>query len=1452
MLKAMQKEKVLESTAPQDRDSIEVMRATLGDADKPEDVLPQTLAKEKSVVPATNEQDIILLTEEEAPSTSAKGKKTKKNKKVKRGSQQLESELANLPERPAKEDQILPSAEKQQDTVEREILEPSFPEVSEENFDVVKEQVPMTSAPGLWETRDIASVPELQQQAVERQVLEPAFADAKEEKKVDALDFLDTTSTIEQKPEPAAIIEAPKAPVVETVEQPRQIQEPEPEPVKSTWGTGLLGAFGWGKKRATSPTPTPEVKKVVEEKSAFSVPPAPVVAAEEKKVEPEAPESIETPKEQSRIQDEQTEPIAAKETSREIVDEAPVPQSSFVVPQNAYFTDGGKPSFTFPVPSITSAQVQSNDQTLDRELPGPSDGVSREAQTTHSTSPPHNAVFTDGGKPSFTFPAFSTTPTREIAPVTVAEEEVLKGMPLTVLSETRSDVPAIDEAKLPASLPVEYAPAEATSSKKKKAKKDKKKRESVAAPEIMEAEPMVVEASAPSAVDEAPVFLCEPERLAEDLATQAIAPEKVALPDSFDDLDEPTLPVVDVEPVRPVQEEGVPEQRVQVVRDALELPKETSPVETPIVTEDAVLPTVDFIEEDTTSSKKKGKKAKKAKRGSMQVDESEPSTPTVERSLDMSLAGPSETIRDVGVDVPLPVETVQEKNDLIEIPETLLSLDQQAQDRALDLAATTPDVTLETPPTTEEPLPSTTTTAPLKKKGKKNAKSRAQTPEVQAEPVASTTEPLVVAREVQEVEILSQPIESAVVDTVLPEVPIELERGAEVELTVAEEVASPASKKKKKGKKSKGTETPVETESELVVKPEDVKLPDNDLERELELKPIATELVVDDVVRPENVKLPEDDLNDELEVCREVVEAEPQLDLDSIVQADKRAASPPSEIIPGTATREIINTIEDASSPVESAPVASQLEVFPTPEEQPTHAAVPTVEDDSATPSSAKKDKKKKKGKKSKIAEESEPSTPIAELQRELELPAEPALVEAANVEPIAVEPTIVEPTVVEPVVEHAVKSESTVEVPAIARDLPTEVQILSEPTADMPAPVDESARLATPIEDEYAATPKKSKKKAKKSKSVEETPAADTTEITSTAPEPVIKAVFEEPKDIALPLETAEELAPAPVDEPSEVALPVEIAGELAEELPLPVEVPSELVESTKSVDDAVAPTAEEPTRDIAAEEEPASTPKKSKKKKGKKAAEVVESVAEDMSRGEYTIATSTDASEPTTTEAGPAPPSEPIVSVPIVEPEPTVVDEAKDIALPVETAEELASVPTETSREIVSESTADATVPVSRDLAEQVVDEEPASTAKKNKKKKKGKKATEVIESAAEVTSFSEPALETPAVESEAMVATVEPKDVALPLETADEFVSESQETPLPAETPSELVAEPTQDAVVPVSRWLRSRRARRRRERRVRVRRLRWRLVKLPRLAWASSLLSLNLLSPSLAPM
>ncbi|KAH6416285.1 hypothetical protein HBI14_111170 [Parastagonospora nodorum] len=134
--KEIQTEKILESTAPQAAQPVDVLRATFGSGDKSSDEPTSTSAAspadlEKALADIKPEQEPVQTIAEDVASSTPKGKK-KKNKKGKRGSQQAEAEPPSLPIEPAQEDKIIPEPETQKETMEREILEPSFPSASQE------------------------------------------------------------------------------------------------------------------------------------------------------------------------------------------------------------------------------------------------------------------------------------------------------------------------------------------------------------------------------------------------------------------------------------------------------------------------------------------------------------------------------------------------------------------------------------------------------------------------------------------------------------------------------------------------------------------------------------------------------------------------------------------------------------------------------------------------------------------------------------------------------------------------------------------------------------------------------------------------------------------------------------------------------------------------------------------------------------------------------------------------------------------------------------------------------------------------------------------------------------------------------------------------------------------------------------------------------------------------
>lgn len=940
--KELQREKVFESTAPQDIASTEIRRAVLNDSNPSRIVVPEELqivneakrAEETPLEPwaasvikgeyaapaepaanlAPNKVIERALAEikhqrpsepvEEALAATPKGKKAKKNKKAKRGSQQLESEIASLPEDLPQASQIIPT-ETQQATVEREVLQPAFEATGEGK---------KVDAMDFLVAEDLLPAPVPEQQA--RDIVSETVPAVKDTKEVLPEPI---ASTDEPTPSPAKEIDAPQV-----VEEPKATEKEaspaeEFKPAKSGWGTGLLGALGWGKKQAPSPTPAPEPKPAVEEKTDVNVQPAPVVPVQPKEVKVE-PEIVEPARTASPLG-----VLDAIKKQRELAQAKPA-TSAFVPPQTAYFTDGGKPAFEYTViaptraanivetPIDVSVQERFVEELPSTSLANISEGDAREVPTRSAFIPPSIAYFTDGGKPHFTFAQLTTSPVDNVADEVVAEAKPLEEAEPTVddhvsrevlrptfivpqtahftdsgkphftfpqISSTpaeevgtnlRSQAPAeqtekkapyaipttslfgddgkphsafltgsksdqedvstptapmadilvIEEAKQPeaTSVPLpskrelpadEIVPTESSSSKKKKAKKDKKKRGSIAVPEPVEPavdEPEVVPAAPieesvvkqPSAdlvrdtpaVGETATLLREAAPAVDVRDDQPIAD----ISEPLADVDEPTTSAVEAEPTLRDELDILTGPQLEVVaQESSTLSQDDQSLGTSTVLEQPIIAPALPGEEASApaSSKKKSKKAKKAKRGSVQVDESEPSTPLVECSLDLPVAEFSEATQNSGIDVPLPTETLLEKEELTEpgqdigvsIPlPTETSLEQEqlleavaevlergpassqpVDDTAREAASTSEDLVLEPPtatqyvvaqptsgfqeasadlaPAVEEPSVPATIDTPKKRRGKKSkTKSSTQTPEVQPDPVAEQSTPL--------------------------------------------------------------------------------------------------------------------------------------------------------------------------------------------------------------------------------------------------------------------------------------------------------------------------------------------------------------------------------------------------------------------------------------------------------------------------------------------------------------------------------------------------------------------------------------------------------------------------------------------------------------------------------------------------------------------------------------
>jgi hypothetical protein len=1535
--KGVQAEKVLESTKPQESEDVEVRRAVFG-SDKPQGDLSRELESldqtkhvdapiseagqapadivapkedlEKTLADIKPKQDTLPVLEEQAAASSSKAKKIKKSKKGKRGSQQLEPE----PESITLKDEVLPAPETQQEVIEREILEPSFPE-------------------------------------------------AKEEKKVDVMDFLEkddqkiapvaeeqvrevmpehSTSTQTQKDTAPEISIAD--PIVSVPEQPSSPPKPAEAPVqerptsqssessKSGWGSSWLGAIGWGKKRATSPTPVVTPKPVVEEKKEIPI----VAPVEAKPTEAKRKSAILEQLELARkakmtasdpVVEEKKEAESAKPKPTEVTRDVAAPtlpdqleserqRPAFVAPQTAYFADDGKPSFTFPAFKPTLKEESAplavdntvTEKAVEDAQPQTKNDAVKEAKPAFVM--PQASYFADDGKPHFTFPQ----QVAEKLPIdTVSSERALDDGAAAVLPVPKEVRPAFvvpqtsyfaDDGKPHFSFPqvptqpILEATPESTSTvvdeevdmaeqapvTKKKTKKDKKKRGSVVAPASESVEPETTAATDASIAESSNVQV---EQHSDDLVKDTPAADEAAVL------------------LRGAEPDVVPIEELSrnIPTDAFAIPEPTGPIiATPV--------------EDVTP-KKKGKEARKAKR------ESEPSTPITERSIDLPTVGPSD---DTGFDVPLPLETAQEVEELVErvaeMPsiaphsETATTVTEAAHKPIAGVqdvvAEPIQDVQVEASREIADAAQEDWGFTPKTKKAKKSrTKSGVQTPEVQAEPVVEQTTQL------------DQPSVSEVIDAPLAEARplVETERSLEVDPTselaaaVEQEPASILSKKdkkKKKGKKTKGTETPVEDvvqpESsttlepvvEQVARPEDIELPDV-VEGELEEAPVlevkdqdnASVLVQPEtetrnisepiakpafVAQPEDIELP-DVVEGELEEAP-VLEVKDQDNASVLVQPETETRNISEPIAKPTFVAPQASFFTDNGKPhftfpqvstqtpdaistepiQDNTPAVAQLETeavdisarsttpafvapqtsfftdngkphFTFPQQSTTSTAavssepiqadiIPAIEEQPAPvaadqPATSKKDKKKKKGKKSKAVEESEPNTPVAEVQQELGAPVEREIEVSEQVvdevkQPEAVveeQPVLAAERVSVPVLNEPELSGAVVEDQALLAPQPSEPVInASTPT------LNDSVQLPTLVQEEPSTPSKKSKKKkGKKDKGVDlEASVAEASIVEEqTLPEPSVEPSV---------AEYANEYAPTrSLEEPQEIPLPIEIPGELAQDATsreVGETVAEPIIEETvpikPSLEEPIVeepiveePIVEEPIVEEPITEEPSTTSKKDKKKKGKKNKSI-------------DIGPSTIDVPAVTTET--EPPVDTVTAEPTIVAPPTSALESVLETLAPSTEVAQAHVTKPTTEGASPEDTTHAPDTSSREIVGPIVEEEPTTTSKKSKKKK-GKKgvaidtepSTPVTEQSAirfdepaetEKTELvSEPAKELPSSDVPAITTeTVEPARVDESVDvTPSVSVGEPVQTERSMDIAPSVAVEPAQDTAI-----------------------------------------------------
>jgi hypothetical protein len=1107
-------QKVLDSTAPQHDEAAEVRRAIfddnqstiVGDVEASEESKqefnqsvdltadPTSKISEDAVVePVTP----IEITEppaaepvvEEEPVTTPKAKKGKKSKNGKRGSQQAVPEPSSLPEASAQDDYILPPPQSQQETIELKILGPSIEDAGKRD--------------------DVAAMDLLvKEDDVALESTTPAVVASKEDLPIEPV--VQPTEPI-LKEEPAA------APVTESSETlSKDVATPtqsEAEQAASGWSSGLWGALGWGKKKATSPTASPRVSPPSSPKPRSAVLAALAAAQEAKKLKRSSSSStieragrkslereVRPTSSRSETQDMLPRPQLQLETSTEAKTTESTPHTAFftddgkpsfafpqrtttpksaveetpkelsssgaetkssadTTPHTAFFTDDGKPSFTFPEASSTPTVEPV--ETL-REVP-----VIVGDTETSAYVPPQNVFFTDDGKPAFTFPTILPTPTEQPASIssrdTSAPEEAQtpayvaprnafftddgkpsfafppvfsapKGLEATfTIEETKPSNEAITPASSEPIAPADESSSfEPSSSKKKKSKKAKKA--SVQISEPVEREPENV-SSADAPIDTAveawgEQLASEPVESEVEASTPFETPMETAVDAWGDQLiaDLPTSTPAVEEPSTTVYKPDVSDKPQSNVRDVAEpvwsaqpvsdVPTEHVATQEPTVPESTTAGPSDPAEEEASPvvSKKKGKKGKKVKRESTQDETpfaTAPSTPAIERSLDIPVPEPVPVTEDVSFSESTPVETVMGKKETTITPQP----EAPVLEPMSVITKTTPSyVPVEGPTATEraspsELVPSVTEDAPKAKKSKKNKKkSGTSTPQLEAEP-ASESSTLVAERSVATQEptesssdrqLPTEPTQPDAADVPLPAEPaqddlaepLETETTKEV-LPVSESTSAPAptlpeteadvapkAKKTKKNKKS-GIYTPqpeVEVAFESAAPAPEPSAPISE--------PVVTPVDVTnqprDLVKPyksgqidaATIPLPEDNFDDDLIAPLE--QDRPSEDI-----------SPPADLDAATVPLPEAQFDEDLSVPSGLAKPSTEL---PTPVE-------PTPEDVSATPA-AKKDKKKKKDKKSKGTE-----TPVEDAQKDIDIAlGEPSVQEYVKSKEVAEE----------------------------------------------------------------------------------------------------------------------------------------------------------------------------------------------------------------------------------------------------------------------------------------------------------------------------------------------------------------------------------------------------------------------------------------------------------------
>jgi hypothetical protein len=580
---------------------------------------------------------------------------------------------------------------------------------------------------------------------------------------------------------------------------------------------------------------------------------------------------------------------------------------------------------------LPEAAIEHSEPAVEDEPARPSSKKDKESKEEETQS-------IDVGETQPSLPSTHAPLTPVIEAAVLPKDSEPEQLPASIVSEPVIEEPSKDVAP-PAELlenvdaVLEEEPVTSSSSKKKEKKKGKKSKSTdITGAEILQ-----------------PPMPSEP-----------ILPEPMVEEPSMEVERSPEAEI----PTEPVVSESVVEEPSTIV----EVPEQ-------VVDEDVPAP----------SSSKRNKK-KKTKGKSIDVTETEPSTPV--ETVQPQPLSPGSTVKDIApldeelaVVEKLPEPTVSEPTVSEPIVSEPIVSEPIVSEPTVDDTATT---TMPLPEVVEESALPTSTKKDKKKKGKKGKSAD-----------VTESEP-------------SMPIEAVQPDTPVPSEPIQAEHI--IPEPVVEDVSAPATvvaeddsatptpskkDKKKKGKKGKASEQVVAEQPVIPVETEPG--PSESVQEELSLSaPVETEPIVPHLIQSEPVlsalidpeQLPTDistqgtSFHEVAELATTFIEDAPSSLKNDQTEEDKNAKSiettnitepieiestQPDVLVPEPVSEESI------LEPNQVEPVIDDASTPATPLPETVDRSIP-VEDELAAPTSKKG--KKKKGKKSKAAAESEPSTP--------------------------------------------------------------------------------------------------------------------------------------------------------------------------------------------------------------------------------------------------------------------------------------------------------------------------------------------------------------------------------------------------------------------------------------------------------------------------------------------